>query len=82
MRYLGGFLVGAALLIGGFAFDWHILTAFSGAYLALVVEDALRAFKDSLRPATKAERRLARAVESAVAQRTLTIDRNTGEHAA
>lgn len=82
MRHLFGFLVGAALVIGGFLFDWHLLTAFAGAYLALVTEDAVRAFKDSVRPASKAERRIARAVESAVAQRTLTIDRNTGEHAA
>lgn len=82
MRFFFGFLVGAALLVAGLAFHWHLLLAFSGAYLAIVIEDALRAFKDSAAPATKAERRIARAVESAVAKRTLTINRESGEHAA
>jgi hypothetical protein len=82
MRYALGFLAFGVLFIAADALDWHVLFVFAGAYLSIILDRAVEDLKASARPATKAERRIARSVESAVAQRSLTLDRDTGAHAA
>jgi len=64
----------------GRSLDWYWMGVLAGALLAHAMQDAGAWLVAQSRPATKHERRLAKAVESAVRQRTLTIDRDTGEH--
>lgn len=79
-----GFAIGfaIALTLAGWRLDLHLLSTLGGAYMALSLEQAGRALLATARPASRAERRMARAVESTVRQRSLTMDRDTGAHAA
>lgn len=73
-----------ALLIAvlGFALDFYWMGLFAGALLAHALDELGRWMLDQMKPATRHHRRIANAVESAVRQRSQTLDRDTGEHAA
>lgn len=66
-----GIAIGAGALLALLAWwlDNVLLALFAGPYLAFAVRDAGVAWLASLQPSTKAERRLAASVESAVRRR-------------
>lgn len=75
-------MTGLLAVILAFAFDSVILGICAGAVLDAGLSALGRDLLESIRPATKYERRMAARVEQSVRERSLTLDRNTGEHAA
>ena len=75
-------LMGIAILVLGLAMHLIAMAVAGAVFLAFTVEGAGRAFYQSLQPATKADRRLARAVERAVEQRMQAQKEQSGAHAA
>lgn len=59
-----------------------LLASAAGAILSGVLDDALHDWLESLAPANRAQRRLARAVESAVRQRSAALRDEPDERAA
>jgi ABC-type siderophore export system fused ATPase/permease subunit len=70
------------LTLAAIAYQSWLIGILAGATLNEAIVGLVGELAAMARPATKAERRIARAVESAVTQRTQTINRDTGEHAA
>ena len=77
-------LMGVAILVLGLAMHLIAMAVAGAVFLAFTIEGAGRAFYQSLQPATKADRRLARSVERAVEQRMQAqkAQQESGAHAA